>query len=87
MEPNKNDNKSFLDKFSGKTNKIGKSGINTLLTNNQQSSSPDQQGQDQHLRKVDLDSLIPSNPPKQNNQPPNRRTKALTKTPGKPQKQ
>lgn len=31
-EANKNANKSFLDKFQGKANKVGKTGTHALLT-------------------------------------------------------
>lgn len=59
-ETNKNANRSFLDKFEGRTNKVGKLGVQAALIGGKDNEhdNPDQ------FRKVDLDVLIPSNPEK-----------------------
>ena len=74
-EANKNANKSFLDKFQGKTNKISKLGVNSVLTGNDETTSK----QDEHLRKVDLDSIIPNNPEKRSVERLQKRTQNLSK--------
>lgn len=64
MRESRKTSKSFLDRFEGRTNKIGKTGINSVLEPIKTDTSSIIQPEDNydHHKKVDLDALLPSNP-------------------------
>ena len=84
-EATKKGTRSFLEKFEGRTNKVSRNGLQGVLFGEHNKPAKTEKEDNDHIRQVDLDKLIPSNPQRLTQQEHLRKREFVTRPPLKAQ--